>query len=357
MKRIRSLLELMNAWSLDAMLITSEANITYLTGFTGDSSRLIISCNGCAFITDGRYTEQASKECFSEIEIVKWIDDKRYGNETYEYVFQKYHLIRIGFEGNIVSFDAANEMKTVIKQKDFLSINGLPEQLRMIKEEKEIEHLRKACNISDKALELTIPYIKRGVSEIEIAARLDYHLKTNGADDISFATIVLSGAKTSLLHGKPSDKKLENGDFILFDFGALYKGYHADISRTFILGKASEQQKEMYQIISDSLSNACRAIKPGVAGNIPDKIVRETIPEKYINNYYPGLGHGVGLQIHEEPFIKNSCSEIIQEHMTITIEPGIYIPDFGGLRIEDTILITKNGIETLTKFPTELMIL
>ncbi len=357
MKRINKLLELIQPLNIEGILITSDANISYLTGFTGDSSRLIVSKRGIAFITDGRYTEQAAKECHPEIEIIKWIEDKRYGIGTYSYLFQKFNLTRVGFEGNIVTYNTFNDLWKGIRQVDFVAIDGIVEQLRMVKDKEEIENLRIACKISDKALELTIPYIKPGVSEIEITARLEYNLKTNGADALSFDTIVLSGNKTSLLHGKPSDKKIENGDLILFDFGALYKGFHADISRTFVLGKVSEQQKELYEIILSSLINSCNSIKPGIMGNIPDQVVRNTIPQKYIDYYYPGLGHGVGLQIHEDPFIKNTCDILLKENMTITIEPGIYIPSVGGLRIEDTILITDNGFESLTSFPKELMVL
>ncbi len=357
MERINKLINILNEKEIDGILITSEANITYLTGFTGDSSRLIVSPKGCAFLTDGRYTEQAQLECHPEINIIKWLNDERYGAKTYNKCIHDFNIKKLGFEGNITPYSSYLYLEKEIRSCELASMDDLVEELRLVKDEKEIKFLEKACEISDKALELTVPFIKPGVSEIEVLARLEFNLKTNGADDLSFETMVLSGAKTSLLHGKADDKKIEKGDFVLFDFGALYKGYHADISRTFAVGSISDQQKEMYDIIQKAQAEACNSIKAGVHGTVPDTAVRNNIPDKYIDYYYPGLGHGVGLAIHENPFIKNTCDFVYKEGMTVTIEPGIYIPGVGGLRIEDTIVVRKEGVELLNKFPKDLMIL
>ncbi len=357
MERIRKLIKLLDNSGLDGMLISSEANITYLSGFTGDSSHLIVSKQGCAFLTDGRYTEQAQMEVHEEIQIFKWLNDARFGSETYAMVFREFGIHKLAFEGNVMSFDDHKSLTDKLRGMEFHSRTGLVEQLRKVKDDDEIENLRTACMISDKALEETIPYIKKGVAELEILARLEYNLKTMGADDISFDTMVLSGAKTSLLHGKADRKEIQSGDFILFDFGALFHGYHADISRTFILGEASDQHREMYEVIKKAQAAGCAAVKSGVHGTEADKAVRAAIPEKYIQYYYPGLGHGVGLQIHEFPFIKSSCDFVFEENMCVTIEPGVYIPGFGGLRIEDTIRVTKDGFESLSQFPRELQIL
>lgn len=357
MERIKKLTNELNKKGIDGILISSEANITYLTGFTGDSSRLIISANGCAFLTDGRYTEQAQLECHSEIKIIKWLNDERYGSKTYNKCIHDFNIKNLGFEGDITPYSTFLYLEKEIKGCKLIPMDGLVEELRITKDEEEIKLLRKACEISDKALELTIPCIKPGVSEIEILAQLEFNLKTNGAHDLSFETMVLSGAKTSLLHGKADNKKVEKGDFVLCDFGALYKGYHADISRTFAVGSISYKQKEMYDIIQKAQVEACNSIKAGVHGTVPDTIVRNNIPDKYIDYYYPGLGHGVGLVIHENPFIKNTSDFVYQEGMSVTIEPGIYLPGVGGLRIEDTLVVRKDGVELLSQFPKDLMIL
>jgi Xaa-Pro aminopeptidase len=354
MNRIEKfLLELTNS-GLDGFFTSSVSNITYLTGFTGDSSRLFVSSGKCVLMTDGRYTEQAGQECSSEVEVLKWIEDKRYAAETYKLVISAPSIKRIGFEGSLLTFNEYNTFKTALPDKELISTNGLIEKLRQIKDDTELKYLQTASAISDKALENTIPYIKAGITELELTARLEYNLKINGAENLSFDSLILSGARTSLLHGKPSEKKIQPGDLVLFDFGALYKGYHADISRTFVVGKTSELQKEVYEIIRKAQANAIKSLKPGISSHVPDEAVREVIPEEYIEFYYPGLGHGVGLQIHEEPFLGKNYQYTLDQNMTITIEPGIYIPGWGGIRIEDTVAITSEDAVSFNNFPREL---
>ncbi len=357
MERINKLLEAMAARGVDGYLISSETNVSYLTGFSGDSSRLLITPNGCVFLTDGRYTEQAAMECPSDVRIEKWIDDLRFDSKSYRFFAEEMEVKTLAFEGEVLSYNSYADLKTNMGDIVLESFDGFVDELRQVKSSEEIELLRKACQISDKALELTVPYIKEGVTEMEIVARLEYNLKMNGAEGLSFDTMVLSGAKTSMLHGHPSDKKIERGDFILFDFGALYKGYHADISRTFILGEASDEQLKVYNMILEAQQKSVDAIKNGVEGNYPDSVVRSIISDDYIEHYYPGLGHGVGLVIHEQPFIKNISKFTYKTGMTITIEPGVYIPGKFGLRIEDTVVVTDTGVDILTQYPKQLQIL
>jgi Xaa-Pro aminopeptidase len=355
MKRISELLQAIKEKEMDGYFTSSVSNITYLTGFTGDSSRLFVSQSRCVLMTDGRYTEQAVNECPREVEVFKWLDDKRYAVETYRHIMDIPVIERLALESDILTVNEYDTLKQSLSNTELVFISGLVEKQRQKKDFFEIECLRKASAISDKALELTLPFIKEGITELELAARLEYNLKMNGAENLSFDTLIISGARSSLLHGKPSEKKLEQGDLVLFDFGALYKGYHADISRTFILGKASAQQKEVYGIIQRAQEAAVKSLRSGISSQIPDKTVRGIIPESYIGYYYPGLGHGVGLQIHEEPFLKQGFDCTLEKNMTITIEPGIYIPGWGGIRIEDTVVITDNGAESLNHFPRELL--
>jgi Xaa-Pro aminopeptidase len=355
MKRIQLVLNKLEEPGIDGLLVNSVENVSYLTGFTGDSSHLIISNSGCILLTDTRYTEQAAQECFEGIEIFRWINDNRYGMETYQYFIDKFKIKNLGFEGSKITFADYSKLSDGLKHVKLSPTNNIVEEFRQVKDEKEIEFFRKACKISDLALEKTIPLIKPGIREIELTAHLEFNLKLSGADDISFKTIVLSGSRTSLLHGSPGLKKIEKGDLILFDFGALCNGYHADISRTIILGKANQQQKEIYNIILNAQTNAIKALRSDVEGKYIDGIVRQNIPESYIDYYYPGLGHGVGLQIHEEPFLKNTSNNILKAGMVITIEPGIYIPAWGGIRIEDTVLVKEHSSELLTNFPKQLI--
>lgn len=354
MERINRLTSKLNQLEIEGFLITSVKNVSYLSGFRGDSSHLIISDAGCYLITDGRYTEQAQLECHKEIQIIKWINDKRYDPETYQYVLEALKVKAVGFETHVMTYADYEKLSKGLTNIQLKPVAPIVEEIRQIKDENEIGFLKEACRISDKALELTLPVIKPGISEIEITAELEYQMKTNGAEDISFQTIVLSGAKTSLLHGRPDGKKVESGDFLLFDFGALYQGYHADISRTFVVGKASTEQKDVYHIIQSAQQEAVQSLKDGVEGVLPDEIVRSKIPENYVPYYYPGLGHGVGLQIHEQPFIKEKAKFNFKNGMVVTIEPGLYIPGWGGLRIEDTVLVTLTESQRLSHFEREL---
>jgi len=357
MNRIHKLIEKMSAAGIDGYLITSESNVTYLSGFTGDSSTLLVSPKGCVFFTDGRYTEQAEMECHKDIKVIKWLENKRNGIESYGKFVSDLAITSLGIEGDYINFTLYSRLNQGLDGVEMKSVTGLVETLRMVKDQDEINALRTASEISDKALELTVPYIKAGVTEMELIARLEYNLKMNGAEGLSFDSMILSGTKTSLLHGNPDSKQLEKGDFVLFDFGALYKGYHADMSRTFVIGHADEKQKELYEIIKRAEMESIQTLKAGITGKVPDDKVRSIIPEKYIEYYYPGLGHGVGLQVHEDPFLGATSEFVLEEGMTVTVEPGIYIPGYGGLRIEDTVLVKKDSYEIFNKFPRELTVL
>lgn len=350
MDRIRQTLQLLVEKNIDALFISSESNVNYLSGFTGNDSRLLISDQKCFLLTDRRYIEQAEKECHKDITVFEWINDKRYNSSTYDFLIKLLQIKNIGFESNHLTFQEYSEING-----NKVPTQNLVEQIRLIKSKDEIENLRKASQISDKALENTLSSIKLGVMEIEIVAELEYQLKKCGADNLSFETMVLSGKRTSLLHGKPSQKRIEKGDLILFDFGALNNGYHADISRSFVLGPANDQQRKIYDCINNAGKLAINSIKEGVEGKEIAKMVRKQIPSEYLEYYYPGIGHGVGLDIHENPFIKDDASFTFQSGMVITMEPGIYIPEWGGLRIEDTLLVTKDGCEPLNLFERNLI--
>ena len=350
MDRIRKTLQLLTEKNIDALFISSESNVNYLSGFTGNDSRLLISDQKYFLLTDRRYIEQAEKECHKDITVFEWINDKRYNSSTYDFLIKLLQIKNIGFESNHLTFQEYSEING-----NKVPTQNLVEQIRLIKSQDEIENLRKASQISDKALENTLSSIKEGVMEIDIVAELEYNLKKCGADNLSFETMVLSGKRTSLLHGKPSKKCIEKGDLILFDFGALYKGYHADISRSFVFGQANDQQREIYDCINNAGKLAINSIKEGVEGKEIAEMVRKQIPSEYLEYYYPGIGHGVGLDIHENPFIKDDASFTFQSGMVITMEPGIYIPEWGGLRIEDTLLVTKDGCEPLNLFERNLI--
>ncbi len=341
---------------LDGLLITNESNVKYLSSFTGDSSVLLISKNGNYLFTDPRYIEEAEKECSNQINVTLWYKDRRFGHETYKKAIDEAGIKKLGFESASLTFESYDYLKNNLSA-EIIPTNNIVEKLRYIKQPEEINILKRACEISDLALQKTVGTIKEGQTEKEIAALLEYNMRLAGADNISFETICLTGARTSLLHGKPSDAKLKKGDFLLFDFGALVDSYHADISRTFVVGKADDKHKEVYQIIKDCQQAIIDNIKQGVHISNINSVINQMIPEKYKPHFYPGYGHGVGLVIHEQPFMKDEADFTFQKNMVVTVEPGIYIPNWGGLRIEDTILVTENGSEQLTQFNNELICL
>ena len=354
MNRIEELRKVLSQYNIDALFVKSESNITYLSGFTGGSSRLIISSDDAVLITDGRYLEQALKECSEDISVVSWLNDERYSHKTYGHVLRNLCAINLGFQSNELTFSEYTELNK-LERIELNPLSGIVEPLRQIKSVEEIKKLRTACEISDKALNDTLKIINPGISELELTAELEYNLKINGAENISFDTIVLFGERTSLLHGKPSGRKLEAGDIILFDFGALYQGYHADISRVMMCAKANSKQREMYNIVDKIGINAMNELKSGISAKTIATKTFELIPKEYQKFFYPGMGHGVGLQIHENPFIKYDSEDMILKNMVLTIEPGLYIPGWGGMRIEDTVLITENSCEPLNQFDRRLL--
>ena len=359
--RIKILFKNFKLESGDAFFVSDESNVTYLTGFTGEAAYAIISPSGSVLMTDGRYDQQASAECHKDIIVTKWLNPTRPDPKTIAFYLEKFKIKRLMFNDKSLSFRNYDNFKKNFETSnldiELWPISGEIEKLREIKNLEEIALIRKACEIADKALELTLDSVKVGVTELQVVATLEYNLKMCGADNISFDTMVLSGNKTALPHGKPSNKKLEDGDFLQFDFGALYKGYHSDMSRTFFVGSVSEKQKKLYEMMLKATVDATDVLKDGITAKYPDDIVRNIISDEYLEYYYPGLGHGVGLDIHEAPSMSATTKDNIKENMIVTIEPGVYVPNWGGMRIEDTILVTKNAYEVLTKFPRELRIL
>ncbi|MCH4891014.1 aminopeptidase P family protein [Acidaminobacter sp. JC074] len=360
MSRIKRLLEQENIVKGQALLVSNESNVKYMSGYTGEAAYLILSHEGQVFMTDGRYDEQARNEC-PGFEVTKWHNPKRPDPDTILHYLKKFGIKKLIFNGNDYTFNQYTNLKNAIDHHK-LEITlesrvGLIEKFRAVKTSDEVENIRVACSIADKALEALLPSIKVGVTELALVGELEYNLKKYGADNISFDTIIVSGTKTALPHGKPSDKKLEEGDFLQIDFGALYKGYHSDMSRTFIIGKASQKQEELYDMMLKATIGGIEALKGNISAKDPDSVVREIISDDYLEYYYPGLGHGVGLDIHEGPFMSNTTTAQIETGNVVTIEPGVYVPGWGGMRIEDTVLVTEDGYEVLSKFPRELQVL
>ncbi|KUO68746.1 MAG: hypothetical protein APF77_14665 [Clostridia bacterium BRH_c25] len=357
MCRVQKLEEILKAGNLDGMLLVNDSNIRYISGFTGSESYVIISAKARIFITDSRYTEQAEAEC-DGFEIVRWRSPMPGLVETIQQVCKTNGVKVLGFEQGKVTYELYEKLAKGLEGVKPVPTSQLVEGIRYVKDEGETECIRNAAKIADEAFEEILKYIKVGVTEKDIERELQYLIKKKGAEDIGFPIIVASGKRSSLPHAIPSDKSIEKGDFITMDFGAMYKGYRSDMTRTVVVGEADEKQREIYNIVKAAQAEGVLAIKAGVSGKIPDDCARGYIENAGYGDFFGhGLGHGVGLDIHEEPFMSQSCKKTLVEGNVITVEPGIYLPDWGGVRIEDTVLVKADGAEILTKASKELIVL
>lgn len=357
MEKTKRLLDILKSRGLDGIYLTKKANVNYITGYPDELAYAVICPHGKYLITDTRFAELAEQSC-PEYEIINWHHYDRSIPKALASVCKKAGIRHLGFEECFTSYAQYADIASRLKDSatELVPVQNIVEELRYTKSAEEIANTRIACRIADKALEELIPYIKPGVTELELCARLEFGMKMHGAQNFGFETILISGAKTSLLHGKPSDKKIENGDFVLVDYGAVYNGYTSDTTRTFIVGEPNAKQLEIYALMKECLEIGIANMGPGIHCTKPDEEIRKILGS-YEEYYYPGLGHGVGLDVHESPSLGRMGTQTMEPGCIITMEPGVYLPGWGGMRIEDTVLITETGREVLTHFPTDLMIL
>ncbi|NLJ83408.1 MAG: aminopeptidase P family protein [Halanaerobiaceae bacterium] len=351
--RIKKVYELMEKEGLEALLIDSPENRQYLTGFTGTAGRVLFTGKGAYFITDFRYVEQA-KEQTEGYEIVEISSNFEQGlNE----LLQKDGVKMLGFESRAISHEQFLRYVEVL-EVELQRTTDLIEGLRVIKEQEEIEKIRKAVEITDAAFAHILDFIKPGVTEREIALELEFYQKRMGGEKNAFDFIVASGQRSALPHGVASEKVIEKGDFVTLDFGVFYQGYCSDLTRTVVVGEPDEKQREVYELVLKAQLAVIENVKAGMSCKEVDEIARGIIGDAgYRENFGHGLGHGIGLEIHEGPRVSFTSETILQTGMVMTNEPGIYIPGWGGVRIEDDLLITEEGCEVLNKAPKELIIL
>lgn len=357
MSRIERLKKKLKAENLDGILLMNDSNIRYISGFTGSDSYVLISEHANAFITDSRYTEQAEAEC-KDFQVIRWGRPLLGLNETIKDLCGKYEIKKLAFEREHVNYGVHEKLSNELQSVELIPTSDLVEYLRSIKDEEEIACMRKAAQIADQAYDEILKYIKPGVTEKDIERELQYLIKKLGAEDIAFPSIVASGKRSSLPHAIPDDKKIENGDFVTLDFGAAYKGYRSDMTRTIVVGAANDKQREIYEIVKAAQAAASNAIKAGVPCKQVDASARDYIVNSGYGEYFGhGLGHGVGLDIHEEPYLSPSSEKSLECGNVVTVEPGIYLPNWGGVRIEDTVVVGDNGIEVLTRSSKEFTII
>ncbi len=341
--------------NLTAVVITDPYNMRHISGFRGGEGILYISRTQRVLITDCRYTEQASEE--SDFEVVE--ENRTHTREEILRACVKKDScdhFRMGYEDQALLCSQFHKLEQALAVDTWVPVEGRVDVRRQIKTKEELAYLEIAEAIGDQALAAILPKIRSGMTELALAAELEYEMKLAGAEGLSFSTIIASGLNSSMPHAIPGEKKLEVGDFITMDFGCLFKGYCSDMTRTVVLGKASPKQREIYQTVLEAQLAALAALRPGIPGKAVDQVARDYIANAGYGDYFGhGLGHSVGLFIHENPRLSPAEETILRPGMIETVEPGIYIPGFGGVRIEDMVVITEDGYRNLAHSPKELI--
>ena len=351
-EKIRWLRNKIKSLNLDAMIVSNPINIKYLTGIEAEGI-LILARKENFFITDGRYVEAVNSLLTIEDEII--VEDIRtLSQEDGENIF--IFCENVGFEENHVTYAKYKEYMYKFKINNLVETEMLIEKQRAIKDNEEIKYITKACNITDDCFEYLLNYIKIGMTEKQIASAIERFFRINGADELAFDTIVASGANSSMPHAVPTDRKIEFGDVITIDMGCKYNGYCSDMTRTIFVGKIDEEVKKVYNLV---LKNQKQTISEMHEGTICKNIAKMVVNDFEINGYdlIHGLGHSLGLEIHEIPNLGTKSEVILKPNMIITDEPGIYIAGQFGIRIEDTVIVGKSTGVPLTKSSKEIIVI
>lgn len=329
---------------IDNIVIFNNANLTYFTNFSGATALLIPEKGECVLYVLNVNFAQAKEQIRSlNVELKK-------PNESLmdKIIKQAVSAKKIGVDS--LQIESWRQLAKAAGGEEKLELAGnFIRELRKIKDEEEITLIREACRLAKIGMQTAYETVKSGVRETEVAAQIEFDMRKNGSYGTAFDTIVASGSSSAFPHGSSSDRVIREGDLVIVDLGATYKFYRSDMTRTFIAGKASEKQKKIYETVVDAQDKAFKALKPNITGRKVDTVARQFIEKAGFDEYFShGLGHGVGLEIHEPPTLSQEGNEVLTVGNVVTVEPGIYIPGFGGVRIEDTALVTRDGAEKLT---------
>lgn len=336
-KKISILRHYMAQNALDGVVVTDAKNMRYFSGFTGGEGYLLITECKALLVTDFRYTEQAQKQA---------LDFEVFDSADFDLKSVASELGAVGFENVSISFNGYVSLTKSINRLVPLGFALL--DIRAVKDDDEIEKIKTAEHIGDMAFEHILNFIKPGMSEREVALEIEFFMRKNDAEAVSFDTIVAAGSHASMPHAEPGDRKIKNGEFVVMDFGCVYSGYCSDMTRTVCMGKATDKMKDVYNTVLEAQLTSLEMIKEGVCAADVHMNAQNTIDKKYAGCFGHSLGHGVGLDIHERPNLSSKNTSLLKAGNIVTVEPGIYIKDFCGVRIEDLVLVTEKNTENFT---------
>lgn len=332
---------------LDAILTADPYNMRYLSGFRGGCGYLFLTKEKRVLLTDSRYTTQAREET-EGFEILEVSGQRPYEACLKELCAQE-NISSLGFEDTFMTYFQVEKLRKEIGVPEWRALGEKLNNLRIIKSPEELERIRRAEAIGDEAFSYILGELRPGMTETEAALLLEGAMRKKGAEGLSFDTIVASGLHSAMPHAIPGEKRIEDGDFVTMDFGCVYQGYCSDMTRTVVMGKASRKQRELYQVVLEAQEKALELICAGRTGSEVDEAARGHIRAAGYGDYFGhGLGHSLGLFIHEEPRLSPKEGRVLEPGMVMTVEPGIYLPGFGGVRIEDLVEIKKDGFENYT---------
>ena len=350
-ERLDQLVERLSGKELDAILISAAENRQYLSGFTGSAGYLFIAKGKAVLLTDSRYTEQATHQApdFQVVQI-------RGGWDWLVEILKESGVRRLGFESQNMTVATYDRLLEAVKEdNDLINVSlvassGLPEELRVTKDKGELASLQLAIDASDQAMEAVCPTIRKGMTEREVAWRMEVAMREFGGDGLSFDTIVAAGPNGAMAHHMPSDKVIAEGEPIVIDMGARVNGYCSDITRTVVVGEPDDAFRKIYDIVLGAQLTAINTVRAGMSGEECDELSRGVIVNAgYGDNFGHSLGHGVGLAVHENPRVSPTSTDTLEPEMVFTVEPGIYLTGWGGIRIEDIVVLGENGATPLSK--------
>ena len=354
--RLQNLRTQFDRLNFHSFLVTFQPHVRYLSGFTGSSGVCLVTLKSASLVTDGRYAQQVKHEVkgwrvfIAQESLFEGMRKSAKGGLR--------SGSRVGIDGNSLTLAQYRHLKKLYPEVRFIPTVDVIEKLTAVKDSDEIEKIKKAVAITDRVFSDILELVKPNVKELDIAAEITYRHRKYGADGDAFEQIVASGERSALPHGRPTAKKLRHGEFITIDLGCVYQGYHSDMTRTVAIGKPTSEAKKIYNTVLDAQRKAIGAAKSGMKTKELDAVARNFIKAQGYEKYFRhSLGHGIGLQIHESPRISVQSKYILQEGNVVTIEPGVYVPNLGGVRIEDDVVITNGHCEVLNRSPKELIIL